>query len=230
MIQYRLLIILQIACLLSMSSAQACKDTFMREVTRNFIIKDYQSQQLAREALVGTRYDSIGQDISYRILNIPSLFFSEKGREVRKLRGSTGNEAFYELLRQNFWCYLDPQNMVVEEALLCKDSIAIDYLIEIEPFKFKLSPPVQNQQVVEMLLRIDPIFIFSITNIFAYWYIKDSQLFVISYDTDIVDKEIGFFIFDADTYISQYLTNQDLDWITNQRVYFSNKWLYYIDY
>lgn len=190
--------------------AQNCLQDFVEDVLHTSQVKNEKFYKKARRVVKSYSNDYYSNLKNLRVINIPEVFSTKEGERKRR-----------NLSKQNLLCYIDGKSMVFDEALVVQDTTVLGAIFQSyhSALGLKFIPDVDSfrVQLAKTILKINPDIIFSIYNIpWCYWYIKDNQLYVLSYDKS---SEMNHFkVYKASSYIKDYLKEDDIRLLGHKEV------------
>ncbi|MBN2772867.1 MAG: hypothetical protein JXR31_01370 [Prolixibacteraceae bacterium] len=186
--------ILMICCSLGFSYAQNCKDNFIENVEQTYNkSKSKFGRIISKSENKSSQFKSVNFD-NLTTIYIP-IIVSKKAKGIK-------------VNKENFLCNLNVKEMEFNEAAIIKDSVVFGIVTQCPEdcckYKFVNNSPYIDlfvKPLVEKLIEIRPCIIFSIYNITdAYWFIKDSELKVLVFETN-ESNSTDLKIYKAEEYI-----------------------------
>jgi hypothetical protein len=196
-----ILIISLLLCV--MAHAQDCGELFVENVINTFNSKSTTFDQKVFDNLEELSSKPI------EIVNIPVLFVTKKGAKLYSNR---------RIVKEKLLCFLNTRKPQFDESFIYSDTTAIGIISRCQTYggiKYELNRDTTSYfnfllPLVTKVRDISPDFIFKVYNLpQCYWYIKDSQLFVLAF------KHNGAYLHDikmmsASDYIENLLKEDDL--------------------
>lgn len=195
--------------------AQNCVQSFVKDVLSTSQVKHEKFNNKVRTTVKSYSNVDFHSLDSARVITIPVVFSTKEGTKI----SGKGN-----LSKEKLLCYIDGKSMVFDEALIYSDTVILGAVIqspnpncslryENDSFRINFIRPLINE-----IKRINPDIIFSIYNIpQCYWYVKDNELFVLSYEHKNTEME-GFMIYKAKSFIEEHLKEEELCFLSHKRV------------
>jgi hypothetical protein len=202
-------------CFVHNVEAQNCVPNFVNDVLNTSQVKNEKFNNKVKTTVKSySNVDFFSLD-SARVIKIPVVFSTKKGTEI----SGKGNLSKDELL-----CYIDGKSMVFDEALIYSDTEILGAVIQDPRSKSLLRYENDSVRInfirplINEVKRINPDIIFSIYNIpRCYWYIKDNELFVLSYEQNNSEME-GFMTHKAKSFIEEHLKEEELCFLSHKRI------------
>jgi len=129
-----------------------------------------------------------------------------------------------DIVPEKLLCYLNYRKIEYDEAIIFKDTLYHGIVTASPSSKYDVMYLDTNQilsvfmqPLAQKIKEIKPDFIFRVYNIpEAYWYIKDEQLFVLTYEHQ--DKKMNDIkTFNVDTYLGSVFEKSDVLFLTTKR-------------
>jgi hypothetical protein len=189
--------------------SQNCISSFTESITNEYN-KEIKFEQKADRII---KREISDYSDNFRIIYIPVVFSSKKGAKLSE-NGRIDKE--------NLLCLINSKTMDFDEALVIKDTLILGSVLKIPGAGYAFDNEKFRKNFIKPLVSeinsINPDIIFRIYNVpRCYWYIKNNELFVLSYDHKSRKME-NFKRHNASEYIQESLMTDDLNFISNKRV------------
>ena len=194
------------------SKAQSCVTDFIQDITNYYSDKKNKYEKNTERNI--KRYRQKGYNLdSVHIILIPIIFSS---REGAKLSGEC------RLKKENLFCYIDSKSLDYDEALIFLDNEILGSIIKFPGSGYILLNDSLRIEFIKPLIAeirsIDPDIIFQIYNLpRCYWYIKNNDLFVLSFEQENSEMN-NFNNFTAAEYIKEHLQEYEVHFLSNKRI------------
>jgi len=189
--------------LLTLSSySQACKNDFIEEITNAFERREKRFKRFADSAV--NKLDNHDQ---LRIINIPVVLAR------RYVSG--------DIEPDTLLCLLNPRRIEFDKAIVLIGSTYRGMITKRVSCEGRFSEMHDSfsalmQPLADKILQIEPDIIFRVVNIpRVYWYIKDEQLFVLTYEHQL-SKMFNFQTYNVTTYLDSIFTGADVFLVPRQ--------------
>ncbi len=191
-------------------NAQSCMDSFIKDLMQ---ISSKRNERYYKTAQAKTEQSKIDNYKCLTIINIPVIFSTKEAS--KKVRHGE------KLNKNNFFCYFNPKSLAFNESLILQDTNVIGVILQSttssESLEFIKNVDAYKEKLAKAILKINPDFIFEIYNISrCYWCIKNKDLSVLSFNKDTE----SFMVYNADFYFENELTEEDLFFITDKKVFY----------
>lgn len=211
-IQSIILLIICSVCINMSTNAQKCSADFVSSLRRSFGKTESDLEKIRSITDEYLHDNHLSKD--YNILYIPEIYATKCG--YKHYRNGDGD-------KERLLCYLNTENLYMEKAIVFNSNEIIGVVWRNNKLKepFELVHDKNDNAFMKPLVneieKIDPDIVFKIFNIpRSYWYVKDNKLFALSYD-HTHDEIRNVESHDASTYISTYLSQNDLMFLVTKR-------------
>ena len=190
--------------------AQNCMSTFIEDLKQ---VSSKRNERYVKKAEAIMKQSKVDNYECVNIINIPIIF--SKNETAKRVRHGE------KLNKTDFFCYFNPKSLAFDESIILQDTVVIGVILQSvissESFELVQNIDTYREKLVKAIFEIKPNFIFGIYNIPAcYWCIINNDLFVLSYLKDIENFKLHV----IDFYIDNILTEEDLPFITNKKVFY----------
>jgi hypothetical protein len=213
-LELRIVIVITLSfSFINVLKAQNCEQGFIKDVLRVSQVKNEKFHKKSHTILKSYSNADYHRLENAKVLNIPVVFSTKEGAKI----SGAGN-----LIKKKLLCYIDGKSMIFDEAIVVQDSAVLGAIIQnpnpATPFEFVRDVDSYRAQLAKTIIQINPEIIFSIYNIpRCYWYIKDNQLYVLSFEHE-TSETVKFKIYEGASYINDYLNEKELCFLSHKRV------------
>lgn len=194
--------------------AQDCEKAFIETMLNTYKCKEETFHKEALRSVKKYSNSDYKHLINAKVLNIPVVFSREKGAKICK----------GEVDKKNLLCYLDGKKMAFDETLIYLDTLVLGAIIQ-DPNpnnELKYENDTFRKTFIRPLIteirKINPDIIFSVYNLSGcYWYIKENQLYVLSFEHKNTQRT-NFKVHTVAHYIENYLKNENLCFLSPKRI------------
>jgi len=186
-------------------------NSFVIDVTNRFNRQSNSFNRIVRNAL---KENAIGIE-NMQVIHIPLMFVTRKGEKFYR-RGKANKE--------DLICLLNKKKMQFNESFVFSDTTVIGkvscfWCANINNTKFRNRAEIEFWRPLMLeIKKIAPDLIFSIHNLpQCFWYIKDNQLYVLSYEHTVHELK-NFVTVKADDFIKCFIDDRDLVFLSHKIV------------
>ncbi|MCK9312287.1 MAG: hypothetical protein M0P26_08430 [Bacteroidales bacterium] len=191
--------------------AQECGNLFIENMVNVFNAKTKELNKNTYKNISQRDYKQI------EIINVPIIFVTEEGAELYSNR---------KVEKEKLLCYLNTRELLFDESFIYSDTSIIGVVSRIATYngvEYELNEDTTSYvnfllPLITKVRDIGPDYIFRVYNLpQCYWYIKNSQLFVLYYKHEESKME-KFETIQASDFIRDYLKEDDLVFLYHKRV------------